>query len=194
MLAENHALRQLRQRYQCEGFEEVSCSELIFLPFLVDFLHICCLCYLDPKNQKQKKSLWPLRPQTNSTLTKAIEQWRQTFAKGTSARALFDDEFKTAVGEFGALTVARSRRARNSTGRPSTRPALSTQTKVTNSAPREALHGYVGADSGSFQSSGRVHNDALGRDIRGRVCGASLASWDVATFFGPMHDLQGESR
>ena len=81
------------------------------LPDLVEYLHVRCPCYLEPKKKRRKKKKRDAEGKfvddetmTNYTLTKvigqfeqmviAVEQWRQTFAEGTSERALFDDELK----------------------------------------------------------------------------------------------------
>ena len=186
-----------------KGFGEVSCSEPSCLPDLADYLHVRCVYFLEPKKKKRdaEGKFVDVETTKNNTLTKAIDQFEQmviaveqcwqTLARGTSERALVDNEFKIlfenlaqiykiAVGQCGALAVEGCAlpKARNSIYQPFNRPASST---------------LVGAESGFLQSSGLVHNVALERKLRGGVCGARWSA-GCGKFDGPLHDLQGEGR
>ena len=61
---------------EANGFGDVSYSELTLLPELVDYLHVRCLCYLEPMKKKEGQFVDVETP-TSNTLTKAIGQFEQ---------------------------------------------------------------------------------------------------------------------
>ena len=128
---------------------------------------------------------------TNSTLTKAmdqfeqmvlaVEQWRHTLAEGTSERVLFDDEskihlekfakiYKIVVGHCRALavedcTLAKGTILDSTTIYTSSIIDPEQIMKVTNSAPAMLFNGWWVQVPGCLQSSGLVHNDAFERQV-----------------------------
>ena len=165
----------------------------------------------------QKEHFVDAETMPNNTLTKtigqfeqmvnAVEQWRQTLAEGTSKRVLFDYKckidfeklakiYKIAVGQFGALAVEGCTLAKG------TKLGLTTIytfnvidaeqiMRVTNSAPAKLFKGSWVQIPDAFTVLDLVHNDALEKKIRGRICGARRPA-GCGKIDGPLIDLPSD--